>query len=151
VIGTPEQDAFINTNKWAVVTVLRKDCSPASSVVFYAREGDVLFFSTTAPRLKARALERDPRIVLTALEEGSPYGYVSVEGTATIHSPERGDDTLPWHAAILKTMLGPAAEPTEEYVQRLRKERRVIVRVTPQRVSGVPDRGRRIVGDPYKR
>lgn len=40
MIGTAEQDAFINKNKWAVVTTLRKDGSPTSSVIFYAREGD---------------------------------------------------------------------------------------------------------------
>jgi PPOX class probable F420-dependent enzyme len=151
MLGTPQQDEFISNHKWAVVTTLRRDGSPANSVVFYAREGDVLFFSTTKGRLKAKTLERDPRIALTALEEGSPYSYVTVEGAATVHSPEKGDNTLPWHHAILKTMLGPDAPLTEEYKQRLRQEGRVIVRVHPHRVSGVPNRAERIVSDPYKR
>jgi PPOX class probable F420-dependent enzyme len=137
VIGNAAQDAFINRNKWAVVTTLRGDGSPSSSVVFYAREGDDLLFSTTATRLKARTLERDDRIALTALDEGAPYGFVTVEGRATVQR----DDIVPGHRLILKAMRGPDAEPPEGYEERLAKEGRVIVRVRAERVSGVPERG----------
>lgn len=142
MIGTPDQDRFLSTHKWAVVTSLRGDGSPASSVVFYAREGDVLFFSTTEDRLKTKTVLRDPRVVLTTLEEGAPYGFVSVEGTATVHSPERGDDTYPWHVALQRVWRGPDFQAPDDYRVQLAAERRVIVRVAPTRVSGNPNRGR---------
>jgi len=51
MIGTAEQDAFINKNKWGVVTTLRADGTPSNSVIFYARDGDDLVFSTTKSRV----------------------------------------------------------------------------------------------------
>ncbi|MBI5949628.1 MAG: PPOX class F420-dependent oxidoreductase [Chloroflexi bacterium] len=138
MIGTPDQDAFINKNKWAVVTTLRKGGAPSSSIIFYAREGDTLIFSTTESRFKAKSLRRDPRIAVCVLDEGAPYGYVTVEGTATIES----DDIVPGHIAINKAMRGLAEfTPPEGFVERLRKEGRVIIRVTARRVSGVTNRG----------
>ncbi len=141
MIGNEAQDAFLNRNKWAVVTTLRRDGSPASSVIFYAREGDALLFSTTERRLKARSLRRDPRVTLTALDEGAPFGFVTVEGTATIHPVASDPWALEGHHLILKAMRGPDATPPPGYRDRLLAEGRVIVKVTAARVSGVPNRG----------
>jgi PPOX class probable F420-dependent enzyme len=108
MIGTPEQDAFIDKNRWAVVTTLRKDGSPASSVIFYARQGDELLFSTTESRLKAKTLRRDPRIGVTVLDDGAPYGYVSVEGTGAVED----EDVVAGHIEINRAMRrDPAWEP----------------------------------------
>lgn len=137
MIGTADQDAFISRNKWAVATTLRRDGSPSSSVVFFFREGDELVFSTTASRLKARTLERDRRIALCILDEGAPYGYVTVEGTCTIQR----EDILPGHLKLLEVMRGPGAQPPDGYVERLKREGRVLVHVRAGRVSGVTNRG----------
>ncbi len=138
MIGTPDQDAFINKNKWGVVTTLRKGGAPSSSVIFYAREGDTLIFSTTESRLKAKSLRRDPRIAVCVLDEGAPFGYVTVEGRATFES----GDIVPGHIAINKAMRGVSEfTPPEGFLERLRSEGRVIIRVTAERVSGVTNRG----------
>ena len=137
MIGTPEQDAFITSMKWASVTSLRKDGSPTSSIVFYARDGDTLFFSTTLDRLKAKTILRDPRVAFTILDEGAPYRFVTVEGTAKI---ER-DDIVPGHIAVNRVMRGSDFTPPEGFEDRLRKDGRVIIRVTASRVSGVVNRG----------
>jgi PPOX class probable F420-dependent enzyme len=137
MIGTPEQDAFINRNRWAVVTSLRKDGSPTNSVIFYTREGDDLIFSTTLSRLKAKTLARDPRIAVTVLDEGQPFGYVTVEGTATIQA----DDIVPGHIAINKAMRRVEEfTPPEGYEASLKSAGRVLIRVKAQRVSGVTNR-----------
>jgi len=136
MIGTAEQDAFINSNKWAVVTSLRGDGSPTNSVIFYVREGDELLFSTTLSRLKAKTLKRDPRIALTVLDEGAPFGYVTVEGTATIQE----DNLVPMHVALNKAMRGGEFTPPEGFEERLIKEGRVVVHVTATRVHGVTNR-----------
>jgi PPOX class probable F420-dependent enzyme len=144
MIGTQAQDDFLSRNRIAVVTTLRRDGSPASSVIIYGKEGDTLFFSTTADRLKAKTLKRDPHIVLTAVEAPPATGYVSVERTGEVIPPERAGEVLAWHRKLLKVMRGPDVTEPEGYTDRLAQERRVIVLVTPGRVSGVPDRGARM-------
>ncbi len=136
MIGTPDQDAFINRNKWAVVTTLRKDGSPTSSVIFYARDGDTLLFSTTNGRLKTKTIRNDNRVSVSVLDEGAPFGYVNIEGTATIEE----NDIIPGHMAINRAMRGGDFVPPEGYAERLASEGRVIIRVTAERVSGVTNR-----------
>lgn len=138
MIGTPEQDALVRELRWAVVTTLRKDGSPSNSVIFYAVDGDELIFSTTNDRIKAKTLRRDPRIAVTALDEGAPHRFVTIEGTATIVE----DDIVPGHVLINRTMRNdPAWEPPEGYVAGLRSAGRVVIRVAANRVSGVVRRG----------
>ena len=137
MIGTEAQDAFINKNKWAVVTTLRKDGSPSSSVIFYARDGDALLFSTTANRLKGKSVRNDPRINICVVDEGAPFGYVTVEGRATIEA----DDIVPGHILINKAMRGTDFTPPEGFLERLKGEGRVIIRLAAERVSGVTNRG----------
>lgn len=138
MIGNEQQDAFVRSMKWASVTSLRRDGSPATSIVFYAVDGDDLLFSTTSSRLKAKTLRRDPRAAITVLDEGAPYRFVSVEGRATVED----GDIVPGHVLVNRAMRNdPAWEPPEGYVERLRAEGRVIVRVRPERVSGVVNRG----------
>ncbi|HML97811.1 MAG TPA: PPOX class F420-dependent oxidoreductase [Tepidiformaceae bacterium] len=138
MIGSEEQDAFVRSMKACVVTTLRKDGSPATSVLFYAVDGDELLLSTTKDRLKAQTLRRDPRIVVTVLDEGAPYQYVSVEGTARLED----DDLVAAHTLINRAMRGaPEWAPPEGFEARLKGEGRVVIRVTPGRVSGVVRRG----------
>jgi PPOX class probable F420-dependent enzyme len=137
MLGTAEQDAFINSQKWAVVTTLRADGSPSNSVIFFARDGDRLYFSTTEDRLKARTLRHDERIAICVLDEGAPYRFVNVEGTATIEA----SDVVPGHVEINRVMRGdPNWQPPEGYEERLRRDRRVLVYVDAARVSGVVNR-----------
>ncbi|MFN0093228.1 MAG: pyridoxamine 5'-phosphate oxidase family protein [Dehalococcoidia bacterium] len=139
MLGTPEQDAFITAMKWGTATTLRKDGSPTNSVVFYYREGDTLAFSTTADRLKAKTLRNDNRIAFTVLDEGAPYRFVSLEGTATI---EDGDGIGPAHVTLNRVMRGdPNWQPPENFVAGLKAAGRVINRVHAERVSGVVNRG----------
>jgi PPOX class probable F420-dependent enzyme len=138
MIGTPEQDAFISRNRWAVVTTLRADGSPSSSVVFYACEGDELIFSTTRDRLKAKTIRRNPRVAFCVLDEGPPFGFVTIEGTASIQY----DDIVPGHIAVNKAMRRvDEFIPPEGYVEGLERAGRVIIRVRPERVYGVTNRG----------
>jgi PPOX class probable F420-dependent enzyme len=136
MIGNADQDAFINKNKWGVVTTLRKDGSPTSSVIFFARDGDELLFSTTEDRLKTKTVDNDPRMSLCVLDDGAPYGYVTVEGTATVQR----NDVVEAHKKIVSAMRGEDFEPPEGYAERLERERRLVIRLKAERVSGVVNR-----------
>lgn len=138
MIGNAQQDEFVSKMRWAVVTTLRRDGSPASSVVFYAREGDTLVFSTTMDRLKAKTLQHDPRVAVTVLDEGAPFGFVTIEGRATLHQEALVAD----HVMVNRAMRNdPNWNAPEGFEERLRNEGRVIVRVKAERVSGVVNRG----------
>jgi predicted pyridoxine 5'-phosphate oxidase superfamily flavin-nucleotide-binding protein len=107
-------------------------------VIFYAQQGDEIIFSTTAVRLKAKSLRNDPRIAVTVLDEGQPFGYVTVEGTARIQA----EGIVEPHIAINRAMRRvDDFTPPEGFEERLLGEHRVVVRVRAERVSGVTNRG----------
>jgi PPOX class probable F420-dependent enzyme len=138
MIGNVEQDAFIRSMKWCTVTTLRQDGSPSASVLFFGLDGDEILLSTTKDRLKAKTLQRDPRIAVTVLDEGAPYRYVSVEGTARIQE----DQIAAGHVLVNRAMRGiPDWVPPPGFEETLREAGRVLIRVTPERVSGVVRRG----------
>jgi PPOX class probable F420-dependent enzyme len=138
MIGTEDQDKFVRSQRWAVVTSLRRDGSPTNSVVFYALEGDSLIFSTTADRLKTKTLQADPRCAVTVLDEGSPFRFVTIEGPATIVE----QDIVPGHIAVNRAMrAAPEWTPPEGYEAGLAAQKRVLIRVQAERVSGVVNRG----------
>ena len=137
MIGTPEQDAFISANRWAVVTSMRADGTPTNSVIFYAREGDELIFSTTESRLKAKTIRKNPNVAITVLDEGAPFRFITVEGKATIHT----EDIVPGHVAVNKAMRREEFTPPEGYEAGLKSAGRVLIRLKASRVSGVTNRG----------
>ena len=137
MIGTPEQDAFISANRWAVVTSMRADGTPTNSVIFYAREGDELIFSTTESRLKAKTIRKNPNVAITVLDEGAPFRFITVEGKATIQA----EDIVPGHVAVNKAMRREEFSPPQGYEAGLKSAGRVLIRLKASRVSGVTNRG----------
>jgi hypothetical protein len=72
------------------------------------------------------------------LDDGAPYGFVTVEGRATVQD----SDVVAEHIEINRAMRqDPAWEPPEGFRDRLERESRVVIHVHPERVSGVPNRG----------
>ncbi|QCX73814.1 Pyridoxamine 5'-phosphate oxidase [Streptomyces sp. YIM 121038] len=117
---------LLDGRNFATVATLNRDGAPQTSVVWIAREGDTVLFSTTAGRLKARNLARDPRISLTVYDTDNPYQSIDIRGTAElIEDPQK---TLP-HTLSHK-YLGENPPPEPDDVLRL------IVRVTPTKITG---------------
>jgi PPOX class probable F420-dependent enzyme len=133
MIGTPEFDEFISKHRWAIVTTLRSNGHPSSSVVAYAREDDTLIISTTAPTLKVKTLEKDPRITLCIINNEELFNFVTIEGTTTI---ERSDIVESTQNLFTNIEEAGYTEPPE-LEQWLEQNKRVILRIHPDRVSGV--------------
>jgi PPOX class probable F420-dependent enzyme len=133
MIGTPQFDKFISENRWAVVVSLRKDGTPTSSMNAYARDGDTLVVSTQGHRLKTKTLRNDPRILLCVINNAEPFNYVSVEGTCVVETENLVEATKMVFANI-KDAGYPEPPNLEQW---LKEQGRVILRVTPTRVSGV--------------
>jgi PPOX class probable F420-dependent enzyme len=117
---------LLDGRNFATVATLNRDGGPQTSVVWMARDGDAVLFSTTAGRQKARNLARDPRVSLTVFDIENPYRSVDIRGTAELI--EDGEKALPQRLSQKYLGEDPPAEPEEVL--------RLIVRVTPQKVTG---------------
>jgi PPOX class probable F420-dependent enzyme len=111
-----------------VVTLatLNDDGSPQASPVWVTRDGDHVLMSTLEGRQKARNLRRDPRATVVAVNAENPYEYVEIRGTVSLEPDEAGElvETLSQkYTGGSYTLDGP-------------DDVRVIVRLTPERVTG---------------
>ena len=90
---TDAQRAFIRDNQfYAVVTTLRPDGSPHSTIVWVdERDGRVLF-NTAYPRAKTRDLEHEPRASVTVLDPNDGHRWIAVSGRVTLTTDGADDD-----------------------------------------------------------
>jgi PPOX class probable F420-dependent enzyme len=123
---TEAERAFLESPFVGVVTDLRPDGSPHSTIVWVEVDDDGVSFNTAWPRAKPRYLSADPRVSLVVVDPADPYRWISVSGTAELvdeganEQIDRlakkyvGRDTYPWHKP---------------------NERRVTVRISPTRIE----------------
>ena len=127
------QDQFLTEHRWAVLTSLRRDGQPVSSVVAYAREGDTLIVSTPGTTFKRRSLARDPRATLCVISNGEPFNFVSVEGRVEVETANLLEGTRKVFAAIADV----GYEEPADLPDWLERQARVLLRLHPERVTGV--------------
>lgn len=116
--------ALLDGKNFATVATLNPDGAPQLSVVWVARDGDTVLFTTTASRRKALNLARDPRISISIFDAQDPYRTVEIRGTAEL-TPDPAK-SLP--KTLSRKYLGEDPPPEPDDVLR------VIVRVQPQKV-----------------
>lgn len=75
--------ALLNRKNHAVVSTLGPDGSVHSTVVWIDVEQGRLAVNSAVGRAWPSNLERDPRITIVVYDEGNPYDYLEVRGTAT--------------------------------------------------------------------
>lgn len=68
---------------FGIVTTLRPDGSPQSTVVWVERDGDTVSFNTAYGRAKPGNLERDPRVSVLVTAPDF-YHWVAVDGRAEL-------------------------------------------------------------------
>ncbi|WP_344425957.1 PPOX class F420-dependent oxidoreductase [Amycolatopsis minnesotensis] len=118
--------ALVDGRNYATLATLDPGGGPQTSAMWVGRDGDDLLFSTIAGRRKERNIRRDPRVSVTIMDRADPERYTEVRGLARI-SAEGGralDEQLSW-----KYDGKPAGEDAPG-------AQRVVVRVTPMRVTG---------------
>ena len=109
-----------------VVTTLREDGSPHSTIVWVDVEGDKVSFNTALGRAKPRHLQHDPRASLLMVDPSNSFKWVAVSGPVEL--TEEGADAQ--IDKLAKKYLGK-----DEYPWRNPEETRVKVLIKPEKVD----------------
>ena len=115
---------FLDENPFVgVLTTIRPDGSPHSTVVWVDVEDGVVSFNTEEGRAKVRHIDDDSRVSLLVLDPSDPYRWVAVSGAAEMTTEGAreqidrlakkylGKDEYPWanpDKRRLKVLIRPA-------------------------------------------
>jgi PPOX class probable F420-dependent enzyme len=121
-----KQLEFLENPYVGVVTTLREDGSPHSTVVWVDVEDGVPMFNTASGRKKPANLEQDPRAALLVIDPNDAYKWVSIDGKTEV-TTDGADAQID---KLAKKYLGK-----DEYPWRQEGEERLTVRIKPDRVS----------------
>ena len=109
-----------------ILTDLREDGSPHSTVVWVDVEDGKVSFNTARGRAKPSHLEHDPRASLLVIDPNDPFKWVSISGRAEL-TEEGADKQID---KLAKKYLGK-----DEYPWRNPQEQRVKVLIEPEKVD----------------
>ena len=121
---TNEQARLLLEPNFATVGTVNPDGSPQLTIVWIDWDGEHVLFNTAAGRVKARNLERDLRVSVLVADRADGYRWVGVRGAAELTS-EGADEHID---KLARKYTGEGWRPKPD-------ERRVLVRVRPERVS----------------
>jgi PPOX class probable F420-dependent enzyme len=121
-----KQLEFLENPFVGIVTTLREDGSPHSTVVWVDVEDGVPLFNTALGRKKPANLENDPRASLLVIDPQDTYKWVAVDGKAELTT----DGADPQIDKLAKKYLGQ-----DEYPWRQEGEQRVTVRIQPEHIT----------------
>jgi PPOX class probable F420-dependent enzyme len=124
-----EKQAKLFTDRnWGVIATIREDGSPQATPVWIDYDGEDVLVNSARGRTKVKNVERDPRATVTVLPaENQQAGYVMVSGPAEITE----DGALEHINMLAKKYLGE-----DKYPYLGPDEKRVIIRIRPERVDG---------------
>jgi len=117
---------LLEAPNFATVATLRKDGTPHVTPAWVDVQDDRVVLNSARGRVWPANLERDPHVTVTVQNHDNPYEYVSIRGHVAEMTEEGADAHID---ALAKKYLG-----VDEYPSRQPGERRVIVRVEPDRV-----------------
>jgi PPOX class probable F420-dependent enzyme len=129
---------FARTNRWSVLTTLRRNGRPQlSNVVHHVFEDGLIRISITADRAKFKNLSRQPWAALHVTRPDF-FAYAVLEGTVELSpvASRPDDDTVDELIAYYRALSGEH-ENWDVYRAAMVTERRAVVRLTPQRAYGM--------------
>jgi PPOX class probable F420-dependent enzyme len=133
---SPEITAFLSTGtRTGKLGWTAADGRPLVAPVWFVVEDGTVLFNTGKDTAKGRAIRRDPRLVLCVDVEEPPYGFVQVQGTATVS--EDPDELIYSATAIGARYMG--ADRAEEFGRRNGIRGELLVRLRPTKVITVMD------------
>jgi PPOX class probable F420-dependent enzyme len=79
----PEVHKLLSDPNYAVVSTLNEDGSILSTVVWVSADDEKAYVNSAVGRQWPTNLERNPNVTVLVYEDGNPYNFVSIRGTAT--------------------------------------------------------------------
>ena len=128
---------FATENHQGVLTSFRRNGMPQLSIVTCGAYRDGVGFTTTADRAKLVNLQRDPRCALMVSKQDW-WGYVVLEGQATIFSPENTgvEELREALRGVYRAATNQEHPNWEEYDQAMVDDSRSAVIVVPSHIYG---------------
>ncbi|MDL9944861.1 PPOX class F420-dependent oxidoreductase [Gordonia sp. ABSL11-1] len=135
-LDDPEIRDFLSSGtKTGHLGYLAKDGRPLGAPVWFVLDGERIAFNTGAMTAKGRAINRDPRVVLTVDLPEPPYAFVQIQGRAEV------TDDLD-EVRRIATLAGErymGADRAEEFGARNGVEGELAVWIEPTTVIGALD------------
>jgi len=122
---TDEQRRLLEKPNYGVLATVRPDGTPQLTTVWVDAEDGYALVNTAEGRFKEKYIRRDPRVSLYVRDEDDPYKWLSITGRAELVS-EGAEDHID---KLAKKYTG-----RDSYPWRTEGERRIIVRISPDRV-----------------
>jgi PPOX class probable F420-dependent enzyme len=114
---------------FAHIATVGPDGTPQVTPVWIDFDGNQIRVNTAKGRVKAKNLERNPKVAISIQDPENPYRYVQVRGRVT-EITEKGADA---HIdALAKKYLGQ-----DRYPGRKPGEVRLTVKVTPEKIQSM--------------
>ena len=80
---TQRQIEFLRRRQFAHVATVNPDGSPHVTALWVDTDGVAVLLNTALGRVKARNLERDPRIAISLVDSENPYDSLTIQGRAS--------------------------------------------------------------------
>ena len=125
---------YLDGSHIAVMATINRSGDPHLTPNWYRYNGSVLTFVTRNDRLKFRNLQRDHRMSVCIYDAPAASHYVVISGTAAIEDATTGGAEV-WDEIRRIVARYVPSESVEDYIARWRTEPRVLVTVTPERIS----------------
>jgi len=111
---------------FGVLGTLREDGSPQVTPVWVDWDGEYVLLNTLRARSKPGQIERDPRVEIVVYNAENPYQHVRIAGRAELVE-EGAEEHI--------DKLSQKYVGEESYPWRAAGDRRVIIRIKPERVA----------------
>jgi len=121
-------EQFLAEKRDATMATIRANGTPQLTPVWFYWDGERFYISTTRERIKYKNLKQNPRMSL-CIDDATGFSYVVAEGKAEIKEQDIWEDTR----KILVKYRGEEGEG--EYLERLKKQSRVLVILKPERME----------------
>jgi PPOX class probable F420-dependent enzyme len=127
-LSDPEVKKLLTDPNYAVVSTLNEDGSILSTIVWVSADDDNAYVNSAIGRQWPTNLKRDPHVTVLVYEDGNPYHFVSIRGTATA-STDGADEHI---NALAKKYIDK-----DEYPFRQPGEQRIKIDITPDHIRHV--------------
>lgn len=117
----------------AHIATVREDGRPHVSVIWIARDGEDIVFTTWHTSVKGRNLARTGQAALSVDDIADNSSYIAIEGTVTI-DPDPAQSRM-WAAKIGGKYMGE--DRAEEFGERNGIPGEVVCRLRPIRMTGM--------------